>query len=157
MVSSPFLLNNKVKLKVPRPPTTPKTGEVVLNFIKKLPNKPSNSQQTKSPNPNDEIFPYFLKDEDNDKPKNRSKRWVPIKDPRQLPQEDLFLNFIHGLSNESPIAVNDSPPKQHVPGIESIGFLISLTFLLLSNYLQNFFRYSSSKKCNTGRPFDKNY
>ena len=32
VVTSPFLLHNKVQLKVPRTTTTPSTGNVVLNF-----------------------------------------------------------------------------------------------------------------------------
>ena len=56
VVSSPFLLNNHVQLKVPRTTPVPKTGDIVLNIIKHV---------SPSPNQYEEVYPYSLKQSQN--------------------------------------------------------------------------------------------
>ena len=130
VVTSPFLLHNKVQLKVPRTTTTPSTGNVVLNFIKQFPDGKQNKneqKETDNQEVGDDVEPHFLKnsspEERNKKSlKHRSKRWVPLMEkkkmpmPRQIPQEDTFLNSLLRLPNESPLVQNGVPQLAYVPG-----------------------------------------
>ena len=111
VVSSPFLLNNHVQLKVPRTTPVPKTGDIVLNIIKHV---------SPSPNQYEEVYPYSLKQSQNqggdeNVPRSRRKRWVPVKGPRQLPQEDSFLNSINRSPNVTPRPVRDPPKLEYIP------------------------------------------
>ena len=111
VVSSPFLLNNHVQLKVPRTTPVPKTGDIVLNIIKHV---------SPSPNQYEEVYPYSLKQSqnqggDDNVPRSRRKRWVPVKGPRQLPQEDSFLNSINRSPNVTPRPVRDPPKLEYIP------------------------------------------
>ena len=126
VVTSPFLLHNKVQLKVPRTTTTPSTGNVVLNFIKKFPDgKQDDNEQIETNNHEvGDVEPHFLKNSPIQRNKKsikhrRSKRWIPIKKkklPRQIPQEDTFLNSLLRLPNETPLVQNGVPQLAYVPG-----------------------------------------
>ena len=110
MVSSPFLYNNKVKLKSPRPPQTQnhEKSQVIFNLIKRKQEKTKKQQATLdkiSDSTDLSVFPLFLKDKAGKKvEKSRKKRWIPFEPflgsskkkarSSQMPQRDEFLNFI---------------------------------------------------------------
>ena len=102
---------------------------MVLNFIKKFPDGKQNKKEQKETDNQevgDDVEPHFLKnsspEERNKKSiKHRSKRWVPLMEkkkpmPRQIPQEDTFLNSLLRLPNESPLVQNGVPQLAYVPG-----------------------------------------
>ena len=123
MVSSPFLYNNQVKLKSPRPPQYHKGHEkskVIFNLIKRkqgwIHEGEENPTAQKKPATDLTVFPLFLKDQE---VKSRRKRWVPSspwfgkKRPRssQRPQEDSFLSSIR-RKPDSPRPVSFIPAVQ---------------------------------------------
>ena len=125
-MSSPFLLDNQVKLKSPRPPQfqNEEKSQVIFNLIKRKQEKPTRKQEKPVPKGEklDEIldstdisvFPLFLKDKVSRKvEKSRQKRWIPFKPlfenskkkarSSQMPQRDEFLNFIQKKPQASPV------------------------------------------------------
>lgn len=110
VVSSPFLYNNQVKLKSPRPPQYQKEdkSKVIFNLIKRKQNEP----------------PLL----------RRQKRWVPFNPyasreakttSPQFPQEDSFLSFIKRKPGPRPAnkipsldTISDEPLNSPVKSVE---------------------------------------
>lgn len=126
VVSSPFLQNNLVKLKSPRPPqyVSNKKSQVILNLIKRKQEPISESEKHVS---DLAITPLSFQ------VKSRKKRWIPFNplfpDPSQarsaqMPQQDNFLSFINKRPEPEPfnqrVPLESSPQLGVDPPIKSV-------------------------------------